>query len=222
MSLVRIEPLGAGVIRAWCWRVPACSNALVPELLGDFLAALREVGQSPDCAAVVLAADGPAFSIGGDMRRFQRERSGRSAGLFLGPGRQAERGHPGAGRPAATGGGRRAWRRHGRLDRPGAGRRPGLPRPGGCFQGPLRHGRLRSRRRLDRAGRPPRRAAPGGFRAAAQSHHPRRRRRLPGAWPTKWLRPGNCRRPPPPPRARSPPIPPAPCVPRKPCCAQGS
>ena len=73
MSLVRIEPLGAGVARVVLAR-PGMRNALVPELLGDFLAALREVGQSPDCAAVVLAADGPAFSIGGDMRRFQRER----------------------------------------------------------------------------------------------------------------------------------------------------
>jgi len=51
-------------------------NALVPELLDDLLAALARVAQDAACRAVVLAADGPAFSIGGDMRRFQRERQG--------------------------------------------------------------------------------------------------------------------------------------------------
>lgn len=75
MSLVRIEPLGSGVMRLVLAR-PAMQNALVPELLDDLLTALSQVGQSADCYAVVLAADGPAFSIGGDMRRFQRERQG--------------------------------------------------------------------------------------------------------------------------------------------------
>jgi 2-(1,2-epoxy-1,2-dihydrophenyl)acetyl-CoA isomerase len=75
MSLIRIEPLGAGVMRLVLAR-PAMQNALVPELLDDLLAALRDLARSADCAAVVLAADGPAFSIGGDLRRFQRERSG--------------------------------------------------------------------------------------------------------------------------------------------------
>ena len=75
MSLVRVEPLGAGVVRLVLARA-VMHNALVPELLDDLLQALRDLGQSADCAAVVLAADGPAFSIGGDMRRFQRERQG--------------------------------------------------------------------------------------------------------------------------------------------------
>lgn len=75
MSLVRSERPEAGVVRLVLAR-PAMHNALVPELLDDLLAALREVAQSKDCAAVVLAADGPAFSIGGDMRRFRRERQG--------------------------------------------------------------------------------------------------------------------------------------------------
>lgn len=74
MSLVRVEPLG-GVMRLVLAR-PAMQNALVPELLDDLLAAISDLARSADCAAVVLAADGPAFSIGGDMRRFQRERSG--------------------------------------------------------------------------------------------------------------------------------------------------
>lgn len=75
MSLVRIEVLGHGVVRLVLART-AMHNALVPELLDDLLAALRDLAPSADCAAVVLAADGPAFSIGGDMRRFQRERKG--------------------------------------------------------------------------------------------------------------------------------------------------
>jgi 2-(1,2-epoxy-1,2-dihydrophenyl)acetyl-CoA isomerase len=73
MSLVRIEKPGEGVVRLVLART-GMQNALVPELLDDLLAALRTIVQSEDCAAVVLAADGPAFSIGGDMRRFQRER----------------------------------------------------------------------------------------------------------------------------------------------------
>ena len=84
MSLARIQGLGAGVVRLVLAR-PGMHNALVPELLDDVLAALRELASSRDCAAVVLAADGQAFSIGGDMRRFRRERRGNlhaySAGL---------------------------------------------------------------------------------------------------------------------------------------------
>ena len=75
MSQVRIEPLGAGLVRLVLAR-SAMQNALVPELLDDLLAALRDLARSADCVAVILAADGPAFSIGGDMRRFQRERKG--------------------------------------------------------------------------------------------------------------------------------------------------
>lgn len=75
MSLVRVEALEAGIVRVVLAR-PTMHNALVPELLDDLLAALREIAGSADCAAVVLAAEGPAFSIGGDMRRFQRERQG--------------------------------------------------------------------------------------------------------------------------------------------------
>jgi len=75
MSLVRIEQARPGVLRLVLAR-PSMHNALVPELLDDLLCALREVSSAADCAAVVLAADGPAFSIGGDMRRFQRERGG--------------------------------------------------------------------------------------------------------------------------------------------------
>lgn len=48
-------------------------NALVPELLESLLAALAELHTDSEVRAVVLAAEGPAFSIGGDMRRFAAE-----------------------------------------------------------------------------------------------------------------------------------------------------
>ncbi len=75
MSLVRIESPEYGITRLVLAR-PGMHNALVPELTGALLAALRAVAADPDCRAVVLAAEGPAFSIGGDMRRFLKERSG--------------------------------------------------------------------------------------------------------------------------------------------------
>jgi 2-(1,2-epoxy-1,2-dihydrophenyl)acetyl-CoA isomerase len=72
MSLVRVERAGA-VARVVLCRV-GMQNALVPELLADLLTALTGLKDDASCRAIVLAADGPAFSIGGDMRRFQRER----------------------------------------------------------------------------------------------------------------------------------------------------
>lgn len=72
MSLVRIERADA-VARVVLCRV-GMHNALVPELLADLIAALAGLKDDASCRAIVLAADGPAFSIGGDMRRFQRER----------------------------------------------------------------------------------------------------------------------------------------------------
>ncbi|MDP1612004.1 MAG: enoyl-CoA hydratase/isomerase family protein [Sulfuritalea sp.] len=72
MSLVRIERSDA-VARVVLCRT-GMHNALVPELLTELLAALAALQGDASCRAVVLAADGLAFSIGGDMRRFQRER----------------------------------------------------------------------------------------------------------------------------------------------------
>ena len=72
MSLVRVERAD-GVARVVLCRC-GMHNALVPELLDDLLAELAQLRIDPDCRAVLLAAEGPAFSIGGDMRRFQRER----------------------------------------------------------------------------------------------------------------------------------------------------
>lgn len=72
MTLARVERAD-GVARVVLCR-SGMHNALVPELLGDLLAALAQLRDDPECRAVLLAAEGPAFSIGGDMRRFQRER----------------------------------------------------------------------------------------------------------------------------------------------------
>lgn len=72
MSLARIERVDA-VARLVLCRT-GMHNALVPELLADMLAALAVLKRDVSCRAVVLAAEGPAFSIGGDMRRFRRER----------------------------------------------------------------------------------------------------------------------------------------------------
>lgn len=73
MSLVRIERADA-VARVVLCRT-GMHNALVPELLTDLLDALAELKSDSSCRAVILAADGPAFSIGGDMRRFLREQA---------------------------------------------------------------------------------------------------------------------------------------------------
>ena len=73
MSLVRVERAD-GVARVVLCR-SGMHNALVPELLDDLLEVLARLRSDPACRAVLLAAEGPAFSIGGDMRRFQRERA---------------------------------------------------------------------------------------------------------------------------------------------------
>lgn len=72
MKLVRVERAD-GVARVVLCRV-GMHNALIPELLAELLLALAEFKHDADTRALVLAADGPAFSIGGDMRRFKRER----------------------------------------------------------------------------------------------------------------------------------------------------
>ena len=72
MNLVRVERAD-GVARVILCRA-GMHNALVPELLDALLAELAQLPGDAACRAVLLAAEGPAFSIGGDMRRFQRER----------------------------------------------------------------------------------------------------------------------------------------------------
>ena len=72
MTLVRVDRAD-GVARIVLCR-SRMHNALVPELLDELLAALAHLRDDAACRAVLFAAEGPAFSIGGDMRRFQRER----------------------------------------------------------------------------------------------------------------------------------------------------
>jgi 2-(1,2-epoxy-1,2-dihydrophenyl)acetyl-CoA isomerase len=78
VKLVRVESLEGGISRLVLAR-SEMHNALVPELLTDLLEALHQIAADSSIRAVVLAADGPAFSIGGDMRRFQRELNGNLA-----------------------------------------------------------------------------------------------------------------------------------------------
>jgi len=74
MKLVRVERSDR-VARLVLCRA-RMQNALVPELLDEMLAALAAIAVDPGCAVLILAAEGQAFSIGGDMRRFRREAAG--------------------------------------------------------------------------------------------------------------------------------------------------
>lgn len=70
-SLVRLDIQEA--VATLTLNRPDMHNALVPELLEDFLAALRQVHTRADIRVLILAAESPSFSIGGDMRRFAAE-----------------------------------------------------------------------------------------------------------------------------------------------------
>jgi 2-(1,2-epoxy-1,2-dihydrophenyl)acetyl-CoA isomerase len=48
-------------------------NALLPSLLAEVIQVLADVGRRPDIRAVVLQANGPSFSIGGDIHGFHRQ-----------------------------------------------------------------------------------------------------------------------------------------------------
>ncbi|MEX2542349.1 MAG: enoyl-CoA hydratase/isomerase family protein [Trueperaceae bacterium] len=67
---------------------PERHNSLVPELLEAMLDALAGLAAYPDLRAVVLQANGPSFSTGGDVRRFHdqlgtiEEYAGRIVGLL--------------------------------------------------------------------------------------------------------------------------------------------
>ncbi len=69
--MIRLERTGA--VATLVLARPQMGNALVPELLEALLSRLREVAADPEIRVVVLAAEGGVFSLGGDMRRFQRE-----------------------------------------------------------------------------------------------------------------------------------------------------
>ncbi|KAB2841827.1 MAG: enoyl-CoA hydratase/isomerase family protein, partial [Burkholderiales bacterium] len=69
--MIRLERRGA--VATLVLARPQMGNALVPEFLEALLARLREVSADRDLRVLVLAAEGEVFSLGGDMRRFQRE-----------------------------------------------------------------------------------------------------------------------------------------------------
>jgi 2-(1,2-epoxy-1,2-dihydrophenyl)acetyl-CoA isomerase len=73
-ALVRVAH--AGPVTTLSLARPAMHNALVPDLLLDLCVALEQIGRRGETRAVALAADGPSFSIGGDMRRFAAEMRG--------------------------------------------------------------------------------------------------------------------------------------------------
>lgn len=73
-ALVRVAH--AGPVATLTLARPAMHNALVPDLLLDLCVALEQIGRRGETRAVVLAAEGEAFSIGGDMRRFAAEMAG--------------------------------------------------------------------------------------------------------------------------------------------------
>jgi 2-(1,2-epoxy-1,2-dihydrophenyl)acetyl-CoA isomerase len=70
MTLVLLEQV-EGVATLTLNR-PGMGNALVPELLDALLSQLAQVRDDDGVRAVVLRANGPVFSLGGDMRRFHR------------------------------------------------------------------------------------------------------------------------------------------------------
>ncbi|MBI3140828.1 MAG: enoyl-CoA hydratase/isomerase family protein [Rhodocyclales bacterium] len=74
MSLVRADREG-GVAIVTLNRA-GMGNALVPELLDALLERLAQLAVAEDLRAVLLRAEGAAFSLGGDMRRFRREYQG--------------------------------------------------------------------------------------------------------------------------------------------------
>ncbi len=67
-TLVRMH-VEAGVATVTLAR-PRMHNALVPELLLDLCVALETAGRRDDVRCVLLLAEGAAFSIGGDLRRY--------------------------------------------------------------------------------------------------------------------------------------------------------
>jgi len=76
MSMVRVASDGA--VGTVTLARPERHNSLVPELLEEFLEAFRSLDDHPAVRCIVLAAEGTAFSTGGDIRGI-REAPDRSA-----------------------------------------------------------------------------------------------------------------------------------------------
>ncbi|MFC3229252.1 enoyl-CoA hydratase/isomerase family protein [Marinibaculum pumilum] len=70
--LFATEPCGAGRLARITLNRPDARNALNNAMCLDLLAAVRQAAEMPDLACVLVAADGPAFCAGADLK----ERSG--------------------------------------------------------------------------------------------------------------------------------------------------
>jgi len=68
MTLVEVERRIAA--RVLVLNRPERHNSLVPEMLEELLSALEDAGRDPKVRAVVLSANGPSFSTGGDVQAF--------------------------------------------------------------------------------------------------------------------------------------------------------
>ncbi len=69
---------------------PERANAMTEEMGHELLAALRDIGASPDVRSVIVAGEGQHFCAGGDFAEFRRIQASRSAaeteasaGVFL-------------------------------------------------------------------------------------------------------------------------------------------
>ncbi len=69
-TFVRVHEHGA--VRLVVIDRPERHNALVPDMVDSLRSAVREAGADPAVRAVVLAAEGPDFSTGGDVAAFAR------------------------------------------------------------------------------------------------------------------------------------------------------
>ncbi|NLD70476.1 MAG: enoyl-CoA hydratase/isomerase family protein [Limnobacter sp.] len=73
-SMVRLAH--AGAVTTLTLARPAKRNALVPDLLLDLCVALEQIGRRSETRAVVFAAEGVSFSIGGDIGRVASDKHG--------------------------------------------------------------------------------------------------------------------------------------------------
>ncbi len=71
-----VRVVHAGAVSTVTLARASMRNALVPDLLLDLCVSLEEIGRRDETRAVVLAAEGDSFSIGGDLRRFMHEMGG--------------------------------------------------------------------------------------------------------------------------------------------------
>ena len=122
---------------------PAARNSLSEGLIAELHGALKEIHDDNSVRAVVIAANGPAFSAGHDMKELTARRSDADRGraYFAADHERLQRDDAGRRASAEARGRRRAGHRHrGRL--PAGGELRSRGRLGGCR---LRHARRRYR-----------------------------------------------------------------------------